>query len=183
MRKNLNAWRFNFEDEDAGPALERFLIAFDELRARLAPSKYPNIEVSDEGHLWFNVDSLVGVVEVLAFPFGFGGIEAPFFAVSLPRKAEDVDLGLLNRLMKIAGDNEAQLFANQKTTTVDEILSAYSRNEHPPLGFTSDFDEILSMKVSGVFFSYLGVRFSVAHETVSEIEVKIRNIISRLEQK
>jgi len=141
LRKNLNAWRFNFEGEDAGPALARFLIAFDELRARLAPSKYPNIEVSDEGHLWFNIDSLVGVVEVLAFPFGFDGVEAPFFAVSLPRKAEDVDLGLLNRLMKIAGDNEAQLFADQKTATVEEILSAYSRNEHPPLNFTSDFDE------------------------------------------
>jgi len=183
LRKKLNAWRFQVEGEDTGLNLARFLIAFDELRARLAPSKYPNIEVSDEGHLWFNVDTLAGVVEVLAFPFGFGGIEAPFLAVSLPRKAEDVDLGLLNRLVKIAGDNEAQLFADQKTATVDEILSAYSRNEHPPLGFTSDFDEILRMKDSEVFFSYLGVRFSVAHKTVSEIEVKIRNIISRLEQK
>jgi len=184
LRKDLDSWSFCVKGEDASNSLSRFLIAFEELRARLAPSKYPNIEISDEGHLWFNIDTSMGIVEVLAFPFGFKAIEAPSIAVSLPRKAEDVTDALQNRLRQISNSIEgAQLFAEKTVVAVDEILDAFKRNEHPPLIFTSDFDQVSALKAKGVFFSYLGVRFSVLQKTVSEVEHTIRDIVSMLEEK
>lgn len=184
MRNDMDGWHFCIEGEHARSTLARFLNGFEELRARLAPSKYPNLEISDEGYLWFNIDATIGTIEVMAFPFGFSDMKAPFIAVSLPRKAEDIDLGILERLRKtssvIAG---AQLFANKRGITAQEILAAYKRDRHPPLAFTSDFDEILDAKGKGVFFSYLGFRFSVSGRTVLQIERMIRNIVSKLEGK
>jgi len=170
------------EGEDACNALSRFLIALEELRVRLSPSRYPNIEISDEGHPWFNIDTSIGVVEVLAFPFGFKESEAPFIAVSVPRKAQDVDVTLLNKLSQIWDKFEGtQLFADKTAATREEILGAYKRDEHPPMRFTSDFNEILRLKEKGVFFSYLGVRFPVLHKTVSKAERIIRDILMSLE--
>lgn len=181
MRKDLDAWLFCVEGESISYVLSRFLTAFEELRARLAPSRYPNVEISDEGHLWFNIDTSIGIIEVLAFPFGFNEIEEPSIAVSLPRKAEEIDLNLLNKLSRISDEIVGmKLLANRIAATVDEILGAYKQNKHPPLAFTSDFDEILRMKEKGVFLSYLGVRFPVLHKTVSEVELTIRNIVSSL---
>ena len=71
MRAQLDGWRFCREDDSERGVLTRFLIAIDELRARLNPRDYPNLEISDEGHLWFNVPSPIGTLEVLAFPVGF----------------------------------------------------------------------------------------------------------------
>ena len=140
------------EEEDAKCALSRLLIAFDELRARLAPSKYPNLEISDEGYLWFNVDTSIGTVEVIALPFGFKVIKHPSILVSLPCKAEDVNLDFLKKL-------------------------------HHSLVYTQNFDEILEMKRHDVFFSYLGICFSVISKTVSEVEQAIREILLKLEGK
>jgi len=183
LRKDLNAWHFYVDSEDSGHVLARFLIAFEELRARLAPTKYPNVEISDEGHLWFNIDTSTGIVEVLAFPFGFKEIKEPSIAVSLPRKAEDVDLNLLNRLGSISNEIAGvQFFGDKTASTRDEILSAFKRNEHPSLAFTSDFEEIIGLKEKGVFFSYLGVRFSVLSQTVSEVEQTIKEILANLER-
>jgi len=144
LRKDLDAWRFCVEGENVGYALSRFLIGFEELRVRLSPSKYPNVEISDEGHLWFSIDTSIGIVEVFAFPFGFKEIEAPSIAVSLPRKAEDVDLNLLNKLSRISENIVgAQLFADKTAAAVAEILGAYKRHEHPPLTFTQTLTKSL----------------------------------------
>lgn len=182
MRKDLEDWRFYVEGESVKYSLPRFLIGFEELRVRLAPSRYPNIEISDEGHLWFNIETSSGIVEILAFPFGFKEIAAPFILVSFPRKAEDADLNFLKKLSEISINIVGtQLLAERTATTKDEILSAYKRNRHPRLTFTSNFDEILQLKKRGVFFSYLGARFLVLGKTVSEVERTIRGIISSLD--
>jgi len=163
-------------------ALSRFFIAFEELRVRLAPAKYPNLEISDEGYLWFNVDSRVGTVEVLAFPHGFRETKEPFIVVSIPRKAEDLELRFLNKLRKISSRVEkAQLFAEKTGAKAKQILASFKRDQHPPLAFTSNYDEILRLKREGVFFSYLGIQLPVLGETVSQMELIIRNIISEIE--
>jgi hypothetical protein len=182
LRKDLDEWSFHVKNEDAGYALSRFLIALDELRARLAPSKYPNIEISDEGYLWFNIDTSMGTAEVLALPFGFKPIKPPSLLVSFPRKAEDINLDFLNKLRQISNSiSEAKLFAGFSTN--QKILAAYRQNKHPPLVCTQDFDEILEMKKRGVFFSYLGICFSVLDKSISEVEQTIRNILLKLEGK
>jgi len=184
MRKGLDGWHFWVKGEDTNLALSRFLTGFEELRARLAPTKYPNLEISDEGYLWFNIDTSIGIVEVMAFPLGFKDVKAPFIAVSTPRKAEDIELRTLQKWRKISSEiAEAWLFADKTAATAQEILDAYKRNQHPPLTFTLDFDEIVGLKRKGVFFSYLGVRFPVKGKTVCEIERMIRDIVSKLEGK
>jgi len=180
----LDGWHFCAKGEDASLALSRFLTGFEELRARLAPSKYPNLEISDEGCLWFNIDTSIGTVEVVAFPFGFNDMKAPFIAVSIPRKAEDLRLQTLEELRNISSETaEMHLFADKRGATVQEILATYRLDQHPSLVFTSDFDEILDLKKKGVFFSYLGVRFPVPDKIVLEIEGMIRDIVSGLEGK
>jgi len=184
LRKDLDGWRFYLEDEDVSYSLARFLIAFEELRVRLAPDKYPNIEISDEGHLWFNMDTGIGVVEVLAFPFGFQQIAAPSIAFSLPRKAEKINLIFLEKIKQIPHNFVGvQLFTHEIATTREEILDAFKRNEHPSLSFTSDFDHILALKKKGIFFSYLGVYFTVVDKTVSQVESMTRDIVFSLEGK
>lgn len=169
-------------EENARCALSRLLIALDELRARLAPSKYPNLEISDEGHLWFNIDTSIGTIEVIALPFGFKGIEQPSILVSFPCKAEDVSQDFLDRLHQISNSNSNfKLFAG--FSTEQEILDAYRQNKHPPLVCSQKFDDILEMKRRDVFFSYLGICISVVGETVSNVEQKTRKILLELEGK
>jgi hypothetical protein len=178
----LDEWSLHVEEEDAECAFSRLLIAFDELRARLAPSKYPNLEISDEGHLWFNVETSVGTIEVIALPFGYKEIKHPSLLVSFPCKAEEVNLGFLSKLHQISNSfNGAKLFAGFSTD--QKILDAYRQNRHPPLVCSGNFDEILEMKRQGVFFSYLGICFSVIGKTVSEVEQTIREILLKLEGK
>ena len=182
MRKDLDKWSLYIKNEDTTHILSRFLIALDELRARLAPSKYPNIEISDEGHLWFNIDTSMGTTEVLALPFGFKTIKQPSLLISFPRKAEDVNLDFLNKLYKISESiNQAKLFAGFSTN--QEILAAYRQDKHPSLVCTQNFEEILEMKKRDVFFSYLGICFSVLGKAVSEVEQTIREILLNLEGK
>lgn len=146
----------------------------------MAPSKYPNLEISDEGQLCFNVENTKGTVEVTGFPFGFNDIMQPSILVSFPGKAEDVPLNFLNKLNKISnGTNKFKLFATFSTD--QEILEAYRRDEHPPLTCSQNFKEILEMKKNGVFFSYLGVYFPVLNEPISKVEQTIRKILSKLE--
>ena len=184
MRNDMDGWHFCIEGEHARSTLARFLNGFEELRARLAPSKYPNLEISDEGYLWFNIDATIGTVEVMAFPFGFVDMKIPFIAVSMPRKAEDIDLGILERLRKASSEIAgARLFADRTGKSAREILAAYKRDQHPSLAFTSDFDEILDLREKGAFFSYLGVRFPVSDRTVRQIERMTRNTVSKLEGK
>lgn len=184
LKKDLDLWSLHVEKENCASALSRFLIALEELRVRLAPFRYPNIEISEEGHLWFNIDTSMGTVEVLAFPFGFKEVKSPSIAVSLPRKAEDVSLSLLNKLRQIADNVDgAKVFADKSATGVSEILGAFRRNEHPLLTLTSNLSEILEMKRKGAFFSYLGISFSVVDKTVSDIERIIREILLKLEEK
>ena len=182
MRKELDKWRFHTQMEDNEHILCRFLIALDELRARLAPSKYPNIEISDEGYLWFNIETPKGIVEILAFPFGFKEFKEPSLAVSLPRKAEDVDPSLLNKLRliteSITGSKMLAAFC-----TTEETLKAYKQNKHPPLIFLWSLNELPEMKKKRVFLNYVGVGFSVVEKGVSEIEKTIRRILCKLEER
>lgn len=181
MRKELDKWRFHVKTEDTEHALCRFLIALDELRARLAPSKYPNIEIADEGYFWFNVDTSKGTVEILAFPFGFKKLKRPSIAVSLPRKAEDAHLDFMKKLCQIADKiTGAKAFAG--FSTCDEILSAYRQNKHPPLALFWNLNKMLEMRKKGVFFSYIGVIFPVIEKSIFEVENTIRDILSKFSE-
>ena len=168
--------------EDSEHILCRFLIALDELRARLAPSKYPNIEISDEGYLWFNIETPKGIVEILAFPFGFKEFKEPSLAVSLPREAEDVEPQLLNKLRLIA-QNISGLKTFAAFCTAEETLKACKQNEHPPLTLLWSLNELPEMKKKNVFLNYLGVGFCVIEKSVSEIENTIGKILWKLEER
>jgi hypothetical protein len=177
----MDKWLLHVETEDCESALCRFLIALDELRARLAPHKYSNLEVADEGHLWFNVDSPKVAIEVLGFPFGFKEIKKPSIAVSLPRESQKIDLSLARRLNVAAGTIlKAKAFAG--FSTHNEILGAYALNKQPPLHLVWNLNGMLEAKEANVFFSYLGLIFPVTQTTVSEAEHLIRNVVSRLEE-
>jgi hypothetical protein len=180
MRHDLDAWNLFVKAEGFADRFSRFLTAFDELRARLAPSRYPNLEISDEGCLWFNIDTSIGTVEIIGFPFGFRDIKTPSVMVSFPRESKDVDSDFLNRLHQIAASIDgASLFAGESSK--EEELAAYRQNTQPPLNTARKFDEVLDMKRSGVFFSYLGISFGVAEEKVSEVEKMIKDVLFRVQ--
>ncbi len=102
----------------------RFLIGFDGLRARLAPHRYPNIEIPDEGCLWFNINTLIGTSEIIAIPFELGGLLAPSLLISFPREAKLVDKDFLNKLQQIKNKfNDVTLFA--ATFTASERLMKF----------------------------------------------------------
>jgi len=171
----MDLWKLSVETDDVGDNLSRFLIGFDELRARLAPPRYPNLEISDEGCLWFNIGNSV---EIIGIPFEFKGLKAPSLIISFPRKAEDTGISFLENLRNVAQVVEgAELFAG--TSEKDETLKAYEENRNPPLTIAQNLQEILILKEKGVFFSYLGVQLNVASKTVSEIENSVKHILLR----
>jgi hypothetical protein len=175
----LDEWSFCGE-EDGESTLCRFLIALDELRARLAPGKYPNIEISDEGYLYFNVDTPEGPAEVLALPFGLRSSE-PALAVSFPRRAEEVEQAFLGKLHRVANEVPgAEVFAGFSPN--EETLAAYKQNQHPPLTLAFEIEEMLKLKERGVFFSYLGIKLPVAGRKLREVERTIKEILSELEK-
>lgn len=167
--------------EDPRENLSRFMIAFDELRARLAPSKYPNLEISDEGCLWFNIDTSIGTAEIVGIVFGFKELEEPSVIVSFPCETKDVDLNLLNRLrhitLRIKG---GALFAGASPS--HETLKAYRHNMQPPLTIARKLEKILDIKGKYVFFNYFGISFSIADKNVSGVENIIKNILFEVEQ-
>ncbi|MFP3985663.1 MAG: hypothetical protein ACLFU9_06860 [Candidatus Bathyarchaeia archaeon] len=181
MRKELDRWRLYSKTEDTEQFLCRFLIALDELRARLSP-RYPNLEVTDEGHLWFNIDTTEGTFEILAFPFGFKKLEGPTIAASLPCKATDVDPYFLKKLHQTADKMiEAKAFA--AISTYHEIMDAYRQNTNPPLTFFWKPEEMLKAANENVFFSYLGIGFSVAEKMVGQVEQTIKDVLLKLDLK
>jgi len=177
----LNGWRLVVKLEDNESAFCRFLIALDELRARLSPSKYPNLEISDEGYLWFNVDSSSGTVEIFAFPFGFKEFKEPAIAISLPQKAEVVNFNFLNKLQQMA-DNIDGVKVFGCFSTREETLNAYKQNRHPSLNCLWELNEMLEMKKKISFFNYLGVIFSVIEKRIAEVEHIIKSVLSKLEE-
>lgn len=184
MREELDKWHLHVKTEDIEQALRRFLIAVDELRTRLAPSKYPNLEISDEGYLWFNVDTSIGTIEILSFPFGFKETKTPSIAVSLPRKAKDVNLDLLKKLRQLADNiSRAKVLATKSGSEVGKILSAYRHDKQPPLIFTSGLMEILNSESKDAFLSYFGLFFPVDDKTISDVEHIVRDILLKLEEK
>lgn len=181
MRRDLDAWDLFLKTENLGDSLSRFMIAFDELRARLAPSKYPNFEISDEGCLWFNVDTSIGTVEIVGIVFDFKELEGPSVIVSFPRKAKDVELNFLKRLHRISLNiNGGALFAG--FSPPHETLKAYRHNMQPPLTITQKLEKILDIRRKDVFFNYLGVSFGVSNKKVSEVESIIKNLLFEAEQ-
>lgn len=124
----------------------------------------------------------MGTVEVLAFPFGFKEINPPSIVVSLPRKAEEVTLNLLDKLHQIADNIGGARVIAQQCAEVSEILHAFERDELPKLTFASALDEISEMKREASFFSYFGVLFPVTENTLSDVEQRIKKILRELEE-
>jgi hypothetical protein len=164
-------------DEDSERALSRFLIAFEELRVRLAPFRYPNIEITDEGYLWFNADTSTNAIEVLAFPFGFQEFNSPSIAVSLPRRAEEVNSNLLDKLHRIADNINGGSVIAWQSDAVSEILHAFKHNEHPQLALVTTVDETPEVQRKAGFFGYLGVLFPVTKSKLADVERTIKEII------
>ena len=181
MRQYLDNWHFHVETENSERALCRFLIALDELRARMSP-KYPNIEITDEGYLWFNTETAEGVVEILAFPFGFGErILEPSVTASFPCEAEQADWGFLKKIWQIA-DGVNGVKALIGFSSKNETLEAYKQDRHPPVNLLWDLEETLEMEKKDVFFSYLGVSFSIVEKNVSEVEQILKEILLRFKE-
>ena len=179
MRHELDAWNLFMQTENSGENLTRFLIAFDELRARLAPSKYPNVEITDEGCLWFNVDTFMGNCEIIGVPFEFKDLKASSIIISFPRKADDINGKFLNKLCYI-GDKMSELTLFAGTSPTIETLQAYQQNILPPLTIAHSYDEIYNPKRKGVFFNYLGIAFSITDKNVSKVENVIKQILYEL---
>lgn len=179
MRRELDRWCFHKPGESPKEALSRFLIAMDELRARLAPGRYPNLEISDEGYLWFNLDTPLGPAEILACPFGLEE-DDPVLIFSLPRRAAEVSQRFmegLNRLVaRISG---ARLIAGVSGEA--ETLSAYRDNRHPPFVVSVGIEAISSAKDQSVFFCVLGIEIPVREALVGEIEKLVKKILPALE--
>jgi hypothetical protein len=169
------------DKENDDQALCRFLIGVDELRARLAPSRYPNIEIADEGYLRFSIDASAGSVEVLIFPFGFKEFKEMSVAVSLPRGIEDVNSKLTDELRKIRDS-----IKGAKTIigfcTHEEIMNSYEHNTHPPLALFWNSDKMLEIRKRTDFLSYFGILFSIADMTAAEVESTVRDTLSKLNE-
>lgn len=179
LRHDLDAWVLWMATENPRDNLPRFLIAFDELRARLAPSKYPNLEITDEGCLWFNVKTSKGIVEIVGIPFGFEELNVASIIVSFPHEGKDVDLDFINRLLRIPVKAEGlTLFAG--SCTRDKALNAYRRNMKPPLISTCEPQKIRDMKRKNVFFNYLGISLSIVDRKVLEVEKIIKTILLKM---
>lgn len=105
MRKEANHWRPSVAGESAQASLARLLVALEELRVRLNPQIYPNLEISDEGHLWFNVPLALGAWEVFVLPEGLGDLPGPALALSFPHRPTDLKRDILEILTQSAPPN------------------------------------------------------------------------------
>jgi hypothetical protein len=178
MRKEVDRWRLSIAGESAQASLARLLIALEELRVRLNPETYPNLEVSDEGHLWFNLPSAMGTWEVFVLPAGLGNLPGPALAVSFPHRPEEWDEGLVESLHRAASTLAgSSVFAAHIPT--QEILEAYGRNQLPPLRLLKGKEEILAVYSQVDFFCYCGLHIPVQGLDVLAAEAMIREIISR----
>lgn len=180
MRKELDGWRMFVPGEPRQRALARFLIAMDELRARLSPDRYPNLEVSDEGHLWFNVASFPGTWEVLAFPFGLGDLPGPALAVSFPHEPLDRGTDLVEALAKVL-ESKADWILFAADSSREEILEAYAHGRLPPLSLVRDRERLLAAYAREVFWSYFGLYMPAGDLTVKDAEQAIRLALAAVE--
>lgn len=141
MRKEGERWHFTRAGESAQEALARFFIAVEELRARLNPKQYPNLELSDEGHLWFNVPSALGTWEVFALPQGLGDLPGPALAISFPHRPAELK-GDIFEILAQSAPPDATLFA--AFNTVPDILAAYAEDRLPTPRLLRGRKEILA---------------------------------------
>ncbi len=177
MRKELDQWPLVVPGEPNHLALARFLIGFEELRARLNPQAYPNLELSDEGHLWFNVVSLPSTWEVLAFPFGLGDLPGPALAVSFPHRPSGAGAAVLERLVQaVLSDAGSIVFAAHSSR--EEILEAYGNIGLPPLHLLLGKERVLAAYWQREFWSYCGVYLPVGEQAVGDAERAIRRVLS-----
>ena len=183
MRRQLDGWQFHRGGVSEEVASSRFLIAIDELRARLNPDDYPNLEISDEGCVWFNVRSTIGTLEVLAMPHGFAARRRPALALSFPHRPSGLGPRLLRRWdQHVAGSppgRGAVPFA--AWVEKDESLTAYAGGKRPPLQVLWGEAEIAHRYAEVPFFNYFGFFLPVGEMDVSGAESSIRAILSLLE--
>jgi hypothetical protein len=182
-RTELGNWRLRRDNDSTPAALTRLLIAVDELRARLNPNDYPNLEISDEGHLWFNVPASIGNLEVFAFPLGFQDLPKPALALSLPHRPNAIGpqfLEILDAVTRGAQPLEGAVlfagFADKK-----ESLQAYERGEQPPLQVLWGKNEILAQYDEVTFFNYFGLLFCVQDLDVSAVNALLGRIATCLD--
>lgn len=180
MRKELDEWRMFVPDEPSQLTLARFLIAMDELRARLSPDRYPNLEISDEGHLWFNVASSHGAWEVLAFPFGVGDLPGPALAVSFPHEPLDRGADLMEALAKVL-ESRAGWILFAADSSREEILEAYAQGRLPPLRLITGKEQLLAVYAQERFWSYFGLYMPVEDLMVKDAEQAIRLVLAAVE--
>ena len=182
MRKEADHWRFSVAGESAQAYLARLLIAMEELRVRLNPRTYPNLEVSDEGHLWFNLPSPVGSWEIFVLPEGLGELPGPALALSFPHQPADLGQDLLPILERI-GSTHSDLCLFAAHIRRSEILKAYAQDHQPPLRLLVGMAEILANRDGVRFFSYFGLYYPVAGLDIVTAETVLRDVLSQLERK
>lgn len=181
MRRECDHWHFIRAGELAQEALARLFIAFEELRVRLNPQQYPNLELSDEGSLWFNVPTAMGTWEVFVLPEGMGNLPAPALALSFPHRPADLKCDLLELLLNAASDAEGLLLFAGYTST-PELLAAYREDRLPPLCLLEGKQEILAARDQVDFFPYFGLYFPMGQHDVLAVENQMRKVLSRLEE-
>jgi len=178
MRKELDRWSFVVSGEPSRYALARLLVAFEELRVRLNPKAYPNLELSDEGYLWFNVDSPPGNWEVLALPFGLGDLEGPALAVSFPHRPQDLGRAFPETLFG-SRPLDANWTPFAAFSTREEILTAYEKGVLPALHLLTGKERLLAEHGRVDFWCYFGVYIPIAQLAVQDVERSIRQILSK----
>ena len=181
MRKEMDNWDFFREGESEHDFLARFFIAIDELRARLNPGTYPNLEISDEGYLWFNIPSSLGMLEIFALPYGLGPFPECALALSFPHDPEDMKVNLAGILSEIAKEfSDVHFIAAY--ASAKEIMKAYNAGRLPELHFLKEIENISTTGEKVYFFSYFGLWFSVRERDVLKAETLIREILSHIEK-
>jgi len=183
MRPQLEGWKFHREGDSEEIAASRFLIAIDELRARLDPNDYPNLEISDEGYLWFNVRSTIGPLEVFAMPHGFAARRQPALALSFPHRPSELGPRLLRRWDRhVAGSLLGPgVVPFAAWVEEDESLAAYAGGKRPPLEVLWGEEEIAYHYDEVPFFNYFGFFLPVGEADVTDAEGTVRKILSLLE--
>jgi hypothetical protein len=182
MRKEADHWRFSVAGESTQAFLARLLIAMEELRVRLNPRTYPNLEVSDEGYPWFNLPSPVGSWEIFVLPEGLDELPGPALALSFPHRPADLEQDLLPILERIGSTHSGlRLFAAQIPRS--EILKAYAQDRQPPLRLPVGMAEILANRDGVHLLNYFGLYFPVAGLDIVTAETVLRDVLSQQERK